>query len=105
MKALKDRDFETLAEIEQANISHSTIGHRRGWAKPMDFGGSNGSHHSATATKLARHGLVEVESPSVKHAGRSKYWRAGKLYRITAAGVAALRKRWPDRKPYVPNAA
>ena len=30
-----------------------------GWAQPMDIGGRDGSHHSATLGQLARHGLVE----------------------------------------------
>ena len=30
-----------------------------GWAQPMDIGGRDGSHHAATLSQLARHGLVE----------------------------------------------
>jgi hypothetical protein len=30
-----------------------------GWARPMDIGGRDGSHHSATLSQLARKGLVE----------------------------------------------
>ena len=29
------------------------------WARPMDVGASDGSHHSATLGQLARHGLVD----------------------------------------------
>ena len=29
------------------------------WAQPMDIGGRDGSHHSATLSQLACHGLVE----------------------------------------------
>ena len=29
------------------------------WARPMDIGARDGSHHSATLSQLAHHGLVE----------------------------------------------
>ena len=29
------------------------------WARPMDIGARDGSHHSGTLSQLARHGLVE----------------------------------------------
>lgn len=29
------------------------------WQRPMDIGGRDGSHHSATLTRLAKRGLVE----------------------------------------------
>lgn len=29
------------------------------WARPMDIGARDGSHHSATLGQLARHGLVD----------------------------------------------
>lgn len=29
------------------------------WARPMDIGARDGSHHSATLSQLARHGLAE----------------------------------------------
>lgn len=29
------------------------------WARPMDIGARDGSHHSATLSQLARHGLVD----------------------------------------------
>ena len=86
---LTKRDYETLRELDAANRSHFKLGFRGGWARPMDCGGYNGSHHSYTLTKLARRGLVEVMNPSTKHPGRSRY-SGGKNYRITKAGIAAI---------------
>lgn len=52
------------------------------WMRPMDMGGRDGSHHSATLAALVRKGLVE----------RKVRWRGVRgsyLYRITEAGSAA----------------
>lgn len=61
------------------------------WATPQDFGGTNGSHHSPTAKRLAQMGLVDrynYHTDRLNHfAGRSK---GACVYRITAAGLAAL---------------
>lgn len=56
-----------------------------GWWRPMDFGGHDGSHHSATATRLARRGLV-----SRRDRGSLSRARAVWNYTITAQGRAAL---------------
>ena len=40
-------------QLLQALISY------RGWARPMDVGGTDGSHHSKTLAALWRQGLVE----------------------------------------------
>ena len=60
---------------------------------PLRFGGSNGSHHGATATKLAKRGLVKRryrgygwgEPKRLRHRGSC-------LYAITDAGREALRQ-------------
>ncbi len=60
---------------------------------PMNFGGSDGSHHSATASRLADKGLVDK-----CYAGqgwgepRSNYFRArgSCFYRISETGIRAL---------------
>jgi len=46
---ISDRDREVLREIAWYG----------GWARPMDVGARDGSHHSATLRKLAGRGLVE----------------------------------------------
>lgn len=53
--------------------------------RPMDFGGHDGSHHSGTATRLAKRGLVAArEFHSISRI------RATRKYAITEAGRAAL---------------
>jgi len=55
-----------------------------GWARPLDIGGSNGSHHSNTLRRMIGLGWVESKSRSV-FAGRGSY-----RYRITTKGDEAL---------------
>ncbi len=60
----------------------------RSWARPMDVGGFNGSHHGATLRQLHRMGLAQVDT-----------WRVGERrtfrYKISARGRAALRDAAP----------
>ncbi len=86
---LNDRDIDTLNELRAATDNHLEVGYREGWCKPMDCGGSNGSHHSATLTKLVRHGLAESKG-SGKHMTRGSKW-----YRITSAGRSYLIEHSP----------
>lgn len=44
---LSDRERYVLAHLDSE------------WVRPMDIGGSNASHHSATLNKLVRKGLAE----------------------------------------------
>ena len=50
MGVLTDRDREVLAELPTDE-----------WVRPMDVGGRDSSHHSATLRKLVRYGLAEQE--------------------------------------------
>lgn len=51
---LKDRDMSVLH-----SLAYRTSGRLAGqWVSPMDVGGHNGSHHSATLRLLVRHGLA-----------------------------------------------
>lgn len=71
-----------------------------GWAQPMEFGGQDGSHHSATATALAKRGLVDryklggwafCYADESKHLNNFKCRQKGSCwYRITDAGLAAI---------------
>ena len=47
-QVLTDRDREVLGELPIV-----------AWVRPMDVGGTNSSHHSATLRKLVRYGLAE----------------------------------------------
>lgn len=60
---------------------------RRGadpYARPMDIGGQDGSHHTVTLTRLAKRGLVE-----------KREWggcvRPSYRYRLTEAGKTLVR--------------
>jgi len=53
------------------------------WARPMDVGGKDGTHHTHTLKSLAKKGLAERK-------GERFYVRAAYRYRITAEGRRAL---------------
>lgn len=82
---LTDQDLSLLRELTEK------------WQSPIDMGGRNGSHHSASLRKLCEAGLAESRNrkypmaPSIHQ--RSK---GSNQYRISAAGVArvkTMRKR------------
>jgi len=58
------------------------------WCSPMDFGGTNGSHHSETAKALAMKGLVDRYN---YHTGRLNHFtgkaKGACMYRISDAGI------------------
>lgn len=89
-RPLTERDLEVLGALDAANRDRLAHGIEDGWAKPMDCGAWDASYHSGVLKKLARCGLVDVRSPSVKHPGRSKYPRAGCWYKINVQGKAKL---------------
>lgn len=88
MKPLTERDIETLRELEFATRQFVEQNYRDGWVMPMDCGGSNGSHHSYTLTKLAVRGLADRK----KYGGRRE--KGSCRYRINDNGriwLAALK--------------
>lgn len=81
-RPVTERDMEVLRELDACRTgSHWN---EQGWARPMDIGASNNSHHSGTLAKLERRGLVESRQRSA--------WctRGSKTYRATAAGIELL---------------
>lgn len=65
---------------------------------PMDFGGSNGSHHSNTATAmtLGAEPLVERTKRGVDWGEKPRFRERGSyLYRLTPRGVRLAEERWP----------
>lgn len=56
---------------------------------PIDFGGQNGTHHSGTATALAKKGLVDREKNGKLNIFTSRN-KGSCYYRITDAGIDAL---------------
>lgn len=86
---LTQRDLETLNEIVPACSDEPNV-----WCRPMDVGGGNGSHHSATLMKLYRAGLVDAKQRGssdedmrieVRYAARGS-----RVYRANAAGIARI---------------
>lgn len=80
--AVNERELEIMRTL----IRHEDTCDRYGWkrkAKPLDLGGSNGSHHSATLKAMARKGWVE-------DIGYFCHSRRVCIYRSTEAGRAAV---------------
>lgn len=77
--ALSKRELATLGELRHFTDQGVKHEWHRKWARPLDVGGSNGSHHGATLMKLGRLGLAEVQK-----------WRIGSrhtyYYKISQAG-------------------
>lgn len=69
---LTDKQYDVLRELRDDVF-----------LKPMDFGAWDASHHSGTARRLAKQGLVEMK-------GYRNYSRSVYSYRRTPAGSAAL---------------
>lgn len=99
-RPLTDRDFDTLHELAAANRNLADEGFRNGWARAMDAGGWNGSHHSATLKKLVARGLVMASRQSFRISRTNM--RPGIGYWITPAGIELLKshgiklyKGWP----------
>lgn len=78
---ITERDVEVLKELEahERSMKKMGVGGEKLWARPLDCGGTNGSHHSQTLSKLARHGLAEQKK-------RGGFSRGSKVYRITSKG-------------------
>ncbi len=94
---ITDRDLETLAELEAANKNLTDVGHRGGWAKPMDCGGFNGSHHSKTLQKLVAMGFVDASRAPGRIEGFANA-RPGISYKITEAGAARIEQARAKRR-------
>lgn len=89
---LTDRDFETLGEMISAWLGASRYHSPPEYVgvAPIDFGGSNGSHHSLTATKLVKHGMAEHRKRGQHWGQASTRFRGSKQYRPTEAGRKAF---------------
>ena len=89
LTGLRERERETLAELDYVSRDGE-------WARPMDVGGHNRSHHSATLAKLVRLGLAERRQ-------RSAWMSRGSwIYRATPAGRRALSAESPAGKESAP---
>ncbi len=63
----------------------------RGWVRPMDLGGKDGSHHSATLAKFVRHGWARRRL-------RGGHTRGAYAYRATPVGRALLAALTPPSR-------
>lgn len=104
MRPLTERDLETLNELWGCTESLIRRPMEKSYAMsvgfaPIEFGGSNGSHHGKTATKLVAHGFVEHKMRGAAEWGivTTRDARGSKIYRATPAGVAAL-EAWRQLK-------
>jgi hypothetical protein len=87
---LSENAIEVLASLDFIR-RYEPERHEAGVA-PLQFGGSNGSHHGGTATRLAAKGLVDRRYRGYEWGERRRYGARGScVYRITPAGVSALR--------------
>lgn len=103
---LTERDMETLGELIAAQNSHRDYYRRIGRDQaeadkhgfaPLQFGGSNGSHHGVTATKLAKRGLAEMCKRGFAWGNAPKSFRGSKIYRPTEKGREAFAE-WRETK-------
>jgi hypothetical protein len=87
---ITDRDLEVLEFLELRCVLELEID-ETAWkfVRPMDVGGSDGSHHHKTLKKLVRFGWAE-ERRTAPPAINS---RPGIKYRITQAGLDRLNQK------------
>lgn len=81
MKKLTANQYEVLCALQvwEENCEDDTV-----WARPMDIGGYDGSHHSKTLGQLVDKGLVKKYRRQVGVSGGSN------LYAITRNGYLKL---------------
>ena len=92
---LTESDFTVLRSLEWETGSRENDR----WATPMDCGGTDGSNHSASLTKLTRCGLAECKKGSkivsgveiVLEPSLFKKAKGSRYFRITDSGRAVLR--------------
>ncbi len=86
LKPLTERDIDTLQELVRVAADWKRQGfdaERK--LMPMDIGGTNGSHHSATLHKLHSRGFcVMIKYGNRRAKGSCRYWS-------NEAGIAHLR--------------
>lgn len=70
-------------------------GRKREWARPMDIGARDGSHHSATLTGLVKHGLV------ARKKYHAIYCHNGSTYRQKLVDG----RRWVTTSGHLPSTA
>jgi hypothetical protein len=54
------REYETLRSLMSVSDYFRQNNIKKGFVRPMDVGGSKGSHHGSTLSRLAKKGLCDV---------------------------------------------
>ncbi len=104
---LTEKQWDVLSELALKRMHNCESIHRAffsdgrapetGWFMPMEFGGTDGSYHSGTATALAKKGLIDRLK-----SGRLNYFKSrikgACLYRITDSGMEVYEQERNRRK-------
>lgn len=95
MRPLTERDWEVLESLVYMRFESGAKAYHEHGSAPLEFGGSNGSHHGATALKLAKRGLVEAKKRGAANWGdlKTRDARGSNIYRATEAGREAVIER------------
>ena len=83
---LADRPSQCSRDLTSEVFRPEVRGH---WAAPIDFGGQDGSHHSATAKQLAIKGLIDRYKNGKINSFSSRN-KSSCCYRINSAGTRLL---------------
>lgn len=85
MRTLTDRQFAILRDLDDEN-----------WMRPMDVGGRDASHHSATLAQLVRKGLAERRTRGSDRSFEYRRTVAGYTAAVGSRPSVRLRmQRWP----------
>jgi hypothetical protein len=90
LASIKDRPSRNSRNLTNPEFFEEEV--RGYWAAPMDFGGSDGSHHSATARALAKRGLIDRYKNGRINTFKSRN-KDSCCYRINKAGIDYLATR------------
>lgn len=86
LRSLRDRPLQCSRNLSGEMFPEEVRGH---WAAPMDFGGTDGSHHSTTARRLAQLGLIDRYKNGKVNTFNSRN-KGSCCYRINEYGLAYL---------------
>lgn len=84
-----------LSDLEKCVVL-SMEGHK--WVRPMDIGGSDGSHHSATLKRLIRRGIVERKKRGTITNVLMVGIRGSYVYRLTDEFAESMRVEREKRR-------
>lgn len=89
---LTEREQEVLGELCAFRRAFEKYDWHPEGARPMDVGGTNGSHHSYTLGKLVKKGLADHRK-GLEWGKSSTRYRGSKQYRATDRGMQVEKSR------------